>query len=68
MSRHARSDTNAGHGRGTHGHTHLLAWEGAAVIDLGAPANAPDLFADPGAATGGPCLLEPELGSQFPRN
>jgi hypothetical protein len=35
-----------------------------------APSNAGDLFGDKnyGTATGGPCLLEPESGSLFPRN
>ena len=35
-----------------------------------APANAGDLFGakDYGAPSGGPCLLEPEVGSLFPRN
>jgi hypothetical protein len=38
------------------------------VIETGTPANAPALFEAPGSASGGPCLLEPELGSLFPRN
>src|SRR5688500_7859225 len=41
------------------------------VIDGGGtPPNAPDLFGDPGSGspTGGPCLVEPEVGTLFPRN
>jgi hypothetical protein len=43
------------------------------VLDTGAPSNAPQLFAASdadggGAAAGGPCLYEPELGSLFPNN
>src|SRR5262245_61148281 len=38
------------------------------MIDPGVPANAPALFAPQGDPTGGPCLLEPEMGSLFPRN
>lgn len=35
-----------------------------------APSSAPTLFgpAGSGAATGGPCLIEPQVGSLFPRN
>ncbi len=35
-----------------------------------APSNAPQLFGNPdaGAASGGPCLVEPEVGSLYPRN
>lgn len=33
------------------------------------PANAPELFGDPGSgAQGGPCLAEPEIGALFPNN
>lgn len=41
----------------------------APIVDTGAPDGAP-LFGDPasGAATGGPCLLEPEVGTLYPRN
>jgi mono/diheme cytochrome c family protein len=37
---------------------------------MSAPANSGDLFGDAnyGAPTGGPCLLEPQIGSLFPRN
>ncbi len=40
------------------------------VIDDGAPSNAPDVFGAPesGAASGGPCLAEPEIGALFPTN
>ncbi|AKT36885.1 TolB family protein [Chondromyces crocatus] len=38
------------------------------VVEDSAPANAPELFADPGENAGGPCLFEPEVGSLFPRN
>ena len=47
---------------------------GGAGADAGAPnavpANVSDLFgpADRGSASGGPCLLEPESGTLFPRN
>ncbi len=36
----------------------------------GAPANSEQLFgaADAGAASGGPCLIEPEIGSLYPHN
>ena len=35
-----------------------------------APPNAPQLFGGPsqGAQTGGPCLIEPEVGSLYPKN
>jgi len=33
-----------------------------------APKSAPSLFAAAGAASGGPCLAEPQVGSLFPRN
>jgi hypothetical protein len=38
------------------------------IIDSGAPANAPALFAGAGAPSGGPCLIEPQIGTLFPRN
>lgn len=40
------------------------------ILEDGVPANAPDLFGDPGsgAPTGGPCLLEPQIGSLLPNN
>jgi hypothetical protein len=39
------------------------------IIDGTAPANSKDLFAGATfAAAGGPCLMEPEVGSMFPRN
>jgi hypothetical protein len=41
------------------------------IIDPGgAPATSGTLFGDPagGAQTGGPCLIEPEIGTLFPRN
>jgi hypothetical protein len=39
------------------------------VLDTGVPANAAALFADTaGTASGGPCMLEPEDNSLFPRN
>jgi hypothetical protein len=40
----------------------------APVVDTGAPADAPALFGAAGAASGGPCLVEPELGALFPNN
>jgi hypothetical protein len=36
------------------------------VIDTSAPATAPQLFGE-GTATGGPCLIEPDLGALFPK-
>ncbi len=40
------------------------------IIDTGAPSNSGTLFGDPtsGAPSGGPCLVEPEIGTLFPRN
>lgn len=39
------------------------------IIDGTAPANAKDIFASATfAPAGGPCLMEPEVGSMFPRN
>jgi hypothetical protein len=40
------------------------------IVDGDAPDNADDLFGDPnsGEPTGGPCLVEPEIGTLFPRN
>jgi WD40-like Beta Propeller Repeat len=40
------------------------------VIDASAPADAPTLFGDPnsGDPSGGPCLVEPEVGALFPKN
>lgn len=40
------------------------------ILDEGAPANAPELFGEPGSGevAGGPCLVEPELGSLLPNN
>jgi hypothetical protein len=42
----------------------------APVIDGTAPAGAPQTFGAPssGSATGGPCLIEPEIGALFPNN
>src|SRR5258708_1433940 len=42
----------------------------APVIDGTAPASAPQTFGAPtsGSATGGPCLVEPEIGAMFPSN
>jgi len=40
----------------------------APIVDVGVPPDAPTLFAAAGAASGGPCLLEPELGALVPRN
>ncbi len=39
------------------------------IIDGNAPANAPTLFGSPdsGAAAGGPCLAEPEIGTLIPQ-
>ncbi len=38
------------------------------IVDTGAPDDAPDLFGDPsgGDGSGGPCLVEPELGALIP--
>ena len=41
------------------------------ILDTGVPANAATLFQDPGSASGGPCLVEPQVGapmSIFPNN
>ncbi len=40
------------------------------VIEGGAPSDSGSLFGDPtsGSATGGPCLVEPELGALIPQN
>ncbi len=40
------------------------------IDDGGAPPGAPGLFGDPGSGdpTGGPCMIEPEVGTLFPRN
>jgi hypothetical protein len=40
------------------------------IIDGSAPPTAPGLFGDPtsGSPTGGPCLVEPEVGTLYPRN
>ena len=40
------------------------------IVDGTAPTGAPGLFGDPttGTATGGPCLVEPEVGTLYPRN
>ena len=41
------------------------------ILDTGVPANAPTLFQDPGSPSGGPCLVEPQVGSPgslFPNN
>jgi hypothetical protein len=42
----------------------------APVIDGAAPPNAAQLFGSPGtgSASGGPCLVEPEIGALFPDN
>ncbi len=40
----------------------------APVLNTGAPADAPMLFGMGGTATGGPCLIEPEIGTLFPNN
>ncbi len=42
----------------------------APIVDGTAPTGAAGLFGDPmtGAATGGPCLVEPEVGTLYPRN
>jgi len=38
------------------------------IIEPGAPADAPELFEPAGPATGGPCVLEPQAGTLFPRD
>ncbi|MEO8552027.1 MAG: hypothetical protein ABI678_18750 [Kofleriaceae bacterium] len=40
------------------------------IVDTGVPGGPDTLFGDPmgGAATGGPCLFEPEVGTIYPRN
>ena len=40
------------------------------IIDTGAPGNAPTLFgpAGSGAPSGGPCLLDPQIGTLYPQN
>ena len=42
----------------------------APVVDGATPAGAPQLFGAPtsGGASGGPCLVEPEIGALFPNN
>jgi hypothetical protein len=42
----------------------------APIVDGTAPAGAAQIFGDPtsGAGSGGPCLVEPELGALFPSN
>jgi hypothetical protein len=42
----------------------------AAVVDGTTPASAAQVFGDPstGSASGGPCLVEPEVGALFPDN
>ncbi len=42
----------------------------APIIETGAPMDAPVLFgpAGSGSATGGPCLVEPEIGALLPNN
>lgn len=39
---------------------------GDPIVEPGAPADAPDVFGEPGSATGGPCLTEPEVGALLP--
>jgi hypothetical protein len=43
---------------------------GDPIVEAPAPGDAPALFGDPssGASSGGPCLVEPEPGTLFPRN
>jgi len=38
------------------------------MIEPGAPAGAPGLFEPDGPTTGGPCVLEPQAGTLFPRD
>ena len=40
------------------------------IVDTGVTPDVPGLFGDPtsGAAMGGPCLVEPEVGTLFPNN
>src|SRR6476619_4400658 len=39
------------------------------IVDEGAPGNSSQIFGDPGGgASGGPCLLEPQVGALFPNN
>src|SRR5262245_55042567 len=38
------------------------------ILEPGVPVEAPKWFGDPGASSGGPCLVEPEVGSLFPNN
>lgn len=38
------------------------------VVDPSAPGNAGMLFGGTGASSGGPCLIEPEVGTLFPQN
>jgi hypothetical protein len=40
------------------------------IVDTGTPADVPGLFGDPmtGAPNGGPCLVEPEVGTLYPNN
>lgn len=38
------------------------------IVDPSAPPNSGGLFGTPGTATGGPCLVEPEVGTLYPQN
>jgi hypothetical protein len=41
---------------------------GGAVIEGGAPPGSAGLFGTSGSSSGGPCLLEPQMGTLLPRN
>jgi hypothetical protein len=40
------------------------------IVDTGTPSDVPGLFGDPatGAASGGPCIVEPEVNTLYPNN
>jgi hypothetical protein len=45
------------------------AFPAAPIVETGAPADAPTLFGSAdGNPSGGPCLIEPEAGTLYPRN
>jgi len=55
---------------GTGGNTTGPVFPTEPILEEGVPADVVDLFGDPGSGTtsGGPCLLEPEIGSLLPNN
>lgn len=43
-------------------------FQGATIVDTGAPANAAGMFQGSPPSSGGPCVVEPEDGTMFPNN